>query len=85
MRDYNCVLFFDTKAQYIIKGVVKYYINEDNIFMVIYKYDSMEKGLSAIETRSIELPYKDNFEKIFNKNIKNIHKAFFKDSYCEED
>ena len=85
MRDYNCVLFFDTKFQYVIKGIVKYYINEDNIFMVIYKYDSMEEGLSAIETRSIELPDEDHFEKAFKKNIKNIHKAFFKDSYCEED
>ena len=85
MKDYNCVLFFDTKFQYVIKGVVKYYINEDNICMIIYKYNSVEEGLSAIETRSIELPYKDNFEKIFNKNIKNINKAFFKDSYCEED
>ena len=65
MKDYNCVLFFDTKFQYVIKGVVKYYINEDNICMIIYKYNSVEEGLSAIETRSIELPYKDNFEKIF--------------------
>lgn len=85
MRDYNCALFFDTKFQYVIKGVVKYYINEDNICMIIYKYNSMEEGLSAIETRSIELPNKDDFEKVFKKNIKNIHKTFFKDSYYKED
>lgn len=85
MPTYNCILFFKDTHSIVIEGMVKYYINKDNIFMVIYKYDSKNEGLSVIETRTIELPDEDHFEKIFSKNIKNIHKTFFKDSYYKED